>query len=573
MRGPHPADSAKPLEGRVPGLRIPRFLFPPIPAAEERWDLVVVGAGVAGLSAAYHAARAGGKVLVVSKGPLLDSATRFAQGGIAVALGEGDAPESHFEDTLRAGAGLCWEEAVRVLVDEGVERVQELVALGAALDLEGGALAFTREGGHSRPRVVHAGGDATGREVELVLARAAAAAGAELREGVFATDLLTHAGRCVGVAVVSGGKVVHLLAGGVILATGGVGQAYRVTTNPWPATGDGPAMALRAGASLADLEFLQFHPTALAVGENPRPLVSEAVRGEGAVLRDARGERIMEGRHPLGDLAPRDVVARAIFESMLEHGTDHVWLDATPIPRERFLRRFPNIHSRLVKEGLDPARDWIPVAPAAHYASGGVLVGLWGESDLPGLFVCGEAACTGVHGANRLASNSLLEGLVFGPRAAMAALSSYLAPPARVELELGDAEKGEASRCCLGSTFWDGTPPQVSSLKGELQGRMERGAGIVRSEESLLKVVSFLEERGEEFLGLGHAGRAGGELVNLALVAAVLSSAALARRESRGCHQRTDFPLEDPALRGRFVLRKEGEGLVLGFAPLEGPHP
>ncbi|MDQ3945926.1 MAG: L-aspartate oxidase, partial [Actinomycetota bacterium] len=390
-------------------------------------DVLVLGAGVAGLSVALAAARHGLSVTLLTKAPLGASATRYAQGGVAAALSPPDSPELHFSDTLSAGGGLCDTDAVRVLCAEGPDRLRELFATGAVFDREGGALALAREGGHSLARVVHAGGDATGAEVERALVAAVRAAGVEVAEGWLALELEVHGGGATGVTARSPvGEERVVGARHVVLASGGAGQLFSVTTNPMLSTGDGVAMSLRAGAAVADVEFMQFHPTALHDPGMPRPLLSEALRGEGAVLRDDAGVAFMAAEHPLGDLAPRDVVARAIAGRLAERGLDHLWLDATGV--DGFPARFPTIWTACRTVGLDPTRDWLPVAPAAHYLCGGVVTDLDGATSLPGLWACGEVACTGVHGANRLASNSLLEGLVFGHRVTAAIVAGKDAP-------------------------------------------------------------------------------------------------------------------------------------------------
>ncbi|MHB1785944.1 MAG: L-aspartate oxidase [Acidimicrobiales bacterium] len=375
-------------------------------------DVLVLGSGVAGLSAAIRAGSMGGMAVgVLSKAELSQSATRWAQGGVAAVLGEDeDSTDLHLADTLSAGVGLCEREAVRILVDEGPARVHELIALGAVFDRRPeGDLALAREGGHSVARVVHAGGAATGAEIERALVEAVRGSAAAVMEGWFATDLVLDQGRCVGVeALDPQGNLQVVRADHVILATGGAGQVFAVTTNPSQSTGDGLAMALRAGVACADVEFMQFHPTALHHAAMPRPLLSEALRGHGAKLRDFGGDRFVE------ELSPRDVVSRAMTARMADEGVDHLWLDATELVD--FDARFPTIAASLAQVGLDPSRDWLPIAPAAHYLSGGVVTDLSGATELAGLWACGEVACTGVHGANRLASNSLLEGMVFAPR-------------------------------------------------------------------------------------------------------------------------------------------------------------
>lgn len=399
-------------------------------APEPGWaidaDVVVVGSGVAGLTAALRCTAAGLRAVVVTKARLDDGSTRWAQGGIAAALGEGDTPEQHLDDTLVAGAGLCDERAVRTLVTEGPDAVRRLIETGADFDKTSeGEIALTREGGHHRRRIAHAGGDATGAEISRALVEAIRDRGVRTIEHALVLDLLTDAeGRTAGVTLHVMGEGRHdgvgaVHAPAVVLATGGMGQVFSATTNPAVSTGDGVALALRAGAEVSDLEFVQFHPTVLFLGagaEGQQPLVSEAVRGEGAHLVDADGVRFMLGQHELAELAPRDVVAKAITRRMREHGTEHMYLDARHFGAEMWERRFPTILAACRAHGLDPVTEPIPVAPAAHYASGGVRTDLRGRTTVPGLYACGEVACTGVHGANRLASNSLLEGLVFAER-------------------------------------------------------------------------------------------------------------------------------------------------------------
>ena len=530
-------------------------------------DVLVLGSGVAGLTAARAAAEAGLSVTVLTKGELAASATRYAQGGVAAALSPADSPELHFSDTLSAGGGLCDPEAVRVLTGEGPARLRELMALGASFDRvgDGGAaapLAMAREGGHSLARVVHAGGDATGHEVERALVAATAGhPNVTVHEGWLALSLYLDGGRVAGVIGVPSDSAtpVVMKARHVVLACGGAGQLYSVTTNPALSTGDGVAMALAAGAAAADLEFMQFHPTALHHPVMPRPLLSEALRGEGAVLRDDQGVAFMAAEHPLGDLAPRDVVSRAIARRLVDRGLDNLWLDATAI--DEFPKRFPTIWAHCGDAGLDPTREWLPVAPAAHYHCGGIVTDVDGASTLPGLWACGEVACTGIHGANRLASNSLLEGLVFGHRAANAIAAGRDGP------EPTGAMRGvpldEVASSPSAPTNWRSFSADravnerqfpVAALRDRLQrdmttfaGVLRDGAGLDRAAEAVAAVEAALGGAVPAVDGHadGHfdgAGRAAAELANLLAVGRAVVTAATERQESRGCHHRLDFP-------------------------------
>ncbi|HEX2274193.1 MAG TPA: L-aspartate oxidase [Acidimicrobiales bacterium] len=515
--------------------------------AGDPLDLLVLGSGVAGLSAAVRAASVLGlRVGVLTKGTLAQSATSWAQGGVAAAVGgDPDSTDLHLADTLAAGAGLCDVDAVRVLVDEGPARVNDLIALGAQFDRDpNGVLALAREGGHSVPRVVHAGGAATGAEIERALVAAVEMTAAAVLEGWFAADLVVEGGRCRGVVAVDRRRQrLEVRASHVLLATGGAGQLYAVTTNPEQATGDGVAMALRAGVAAADLEFVQFHPTALHHPQMPRPLLSEALRGHGALLRDARGERFVD------ELAPRDVVSRAMTARMLEQGVDHLWLDATPL--ERFDQRFPTIAAALRRAGLDPAADWLPIAPAAHYLIGGVLTDLDGATTLPGLWAAGEVACTGVHGANRLASNSLLEGMVFAARAVEAAAGGKeSAQPTGAMRAL--AEGPAVVPPVVAEEVRPG-PPEVDATakrREALQRAMSLGAGVLRDASSLAEAGAAAAH---VLTGPPVPGAEGMELANLAQVAVALVAAATAREESRGCHTRRDFPETSEAFARRLV--------------------
>ncbi len=512
--------------------------------ARPEVDLLVLGSGVAGLSAAIRAARHGCTVTVLTKGALASSATQYAQGGVAAALEEDvDSPELHLSDTISAGAGLCDLDAARVLVTEGPARVRELIGLGAEFDRAADDdLAYTREGGHSVARIVHAGGDATGAEIERALVHAVRDTAAAVLERWFAIDLLVERGRAVGVRARDPDGVEHELRGRhTVLATGGAGQCFAVTTNPVLSTGDGIAMARRAGVAVADMEFMQFHPTALDHPSMPRPLLSEALRGEGAVLRDQHGVAFMAREHPRGDLAPRDVVARAITRRLNDDHVSHLWLDATAIPS--FATRFPTIWRACELVGLDPSRDWLPVAPAAHYLSGGICTDLDGAATLPGLWACGEAACTGVHGANRLASNSLLDGLVFGSRC----VDAIVTGKDRAD-ETGVLRGIDTTATPVASP----TPSPSGVGREELQRTMTRDAGVLRDAASLERaraVLAAVEPADEE-------------VANLLTVSATLIDAATARHESRGTHTRLDYPEPDGAYLGRFVFTGPGPTFV-----------
>ena len=548
------------------------------------FDVLILGSGVAGLSAAVRLAGTGGKhVGVLTKGELTQSATRWAQGGVAAVLGgDEDSTDLHLADTLAAGAGLCDTDAVRVLVDEGPARVRELIALGAEFDREAsGLLALAREGGHSRARVVHAGGAATGAEVERALVAATRAAAGAVLERWFALDLLIEDGHCRGVlALRPDGRVVPVRADEVVLATGGVGQLFAVTTNPAEATGDGVAMALRAGVPVADAEFVQFHPTALHHPAMPRPLLSEALRGHGALLRDAAGDRFVD------ELAPRDVVSRAMAARMAEQGADHLWLDATGLAQ--FDQRFPTIAASLAGIGLDPAVDWLPIAPAAHHLSGGVVTDLRGATALPGLWAAGEVACTGVHGANRLASNSLLEGMVFGARLAEAIADGRTGPePSGVMRAVLDTaphppparpdDVGPIGVRTVPAVSWprlgepeasSGVAPDPAKLRDLLQRAMTAGAGVVRSRPSLDAAGAAVAELADLLDGAVPTAEVG-ELANLATVAAALLASARLREESRGAHTRVEYPAADPAWRLRLV---HGAAAPIGHGAAPAPH-
>jgi L-aspartate oxidase len=506
-----------------------------------RTRFLVLGSGVAGLHTAWRASE-GGDVLVLTKRSLFDSATAYAQGGIAAALGAGDSPALHREDTLAAGAALCDAEAVQVLVEEGPARVRELHLAGARFDLTSeGDFKLGREAAHSRNRIVHAQGDQTGAEIARTLVeRVRESPAVRVLEKARVLDLIVEGDgddrQCVGVRASVAGRATEIVADATVLATGGCGQVFRHTTNPEVATGDGFAIAHRADVRLMDMEFVQFHPTALDTRENPLVLVSEAVRGEGAILVNAAGERFMPKRHRLAELAPRDVVAREIFREQQRHG--RVFLDARRLGRrgapQRFAERFPGIHALCTARGIDPDHDLIPVTPAAHYMMGGVATDLAGRSSLARLYACGEVARTGVHGANRLASNSLLEGLVFAERVARDVLET---PP------LGDADPPAADWAV--PPLADRGAAQVAA--DAVRTAMWDHAGIDRTARGLRACLGRLDDIAER-LAPGMT-----EERNLLQTARLVAEAALLRKESRGGHYRSDFPRDRRKWKGRHI--------------------
>jgi L-aspartate oxidase len=531
---------------------------------------VVVGSGIAGVTAALavHASLPGSTVLLVTKSMLDDGSTRWAQGGIAAALGPGDSPEQHLADTLTAGAGLCDIDAVRALVTDGPDAVRRLIALGARFDSEpGGPLALTREGGHLRRRIAHAGGDATGAEISRALLFALKEAGGdggglEVIEHAMSLDLLLAPdGSAAGLTlhVIGEGQqdgVGAVYAPAVILATGGIGQIYSATTNPPVSTGDGVALALRGGAEAADLEFVQFHPTVLWLGAGARgrqPLISEAVRGEGAFLIDSVGNRFMAGRHPLADLAPRDVVAKAIMNVMMATGADHVYLDGTKLGEDVWEHRFPTIRASCLDHGIDPVTQPIPVVPAAHYASGGIKTDLRGRTSIAGLYACGETACTGVHGANRLASNSLLEGLVFAEHIA-ADLAAGL--PKAVDPAPDTREHG-----LLDPSAMD----KIQRLMTDRAGVLRSGPGLAAAAEELRKIGDQQSDKPE---------LTAWEATNLHLLATALVASAAVREETRGSHWREDYPLASDSWLGHLLVTLGGVegGLTVRYVPDENPQ-
>ena len=506
----------------------------------KKCDFLIVGGGIAGLSAALEASKHG-KVIILTKGRIGESATEKAQGGIAAAIDEiQDSTQFHFEDTIEAGAGLCDEKAVRILVTEGVQRVKELIEMGARFDRAeteaGGGFALALEGAHKRRRILHAG-DTTGEEIQRTLGWKIVSDNlADIHQRTIGIDLIVQNNMCIGIKTLdlTTNKINYFIANSTLITTGGLGQAYLYTTNPEFATGDGIAMAYRAGAEVSDMEFVQFHPTSLVQFEElkdiialPRFLISEAVRGEGAMLLNNKDERFMQKYDVKGELAPRDIVSRAIFREMRETKSDHVFLYLAKLGPEKIKRRFPVIYKTCLDRGLDIAKDKIPVAPAAHYFMGGIKTDAFGKTNIENLYAAGECASLGVHGANRLASNSLLDGLVFGHRAAIAAKESKVSEG----IKLAKEEEHLISRI---------KEIDLQRFKLAIKSSMWNNVGIVRNAESLnhaLQVITEIEKR----LDFSPCTKDEIELKNLSLVAKLISQAALDRQESRGAHFRSDF--------------------------------
>jgi L-aspartate oxidase len=519
-------------------------------------DFIVIGSGVAGLRASIALAEWGARVTVLTKDKASESNTEYAQGGVAVVLSEDDEAELHEEDTLVAGAGLCDEKAVETLVTEGTKYIKQLIEWGTEFDRDGGKLVFTQEAAHSRRRILHAHGDSTGAElVRSLISRARQERTINLLPFANTESLIVGDGRCIGVRfldpILRAPREIYAKA--VIMCTGGAGQLYQHTTNPPVATGDGMAMAYFAGAEMADMEFIQFHPTALSVEGAPRFLLSEAMRGEGGVLRNINGERFMDKYDERAELAPRDIVSRSIVAEMRRTGSRNVFLDMTALKEDFLVHRFPKIYETCKHFGLDIARDQLPVSPASHYIMGGVRTDLWGRSTLPGLYAAGEVACTGVHGANRLASNSLLEGLVFGARAGeMAAEDS-----SKLQVPSSKSTPGQ-----LGT--WNAEPGTVSTaVRKRVKRVMWERVGILRDKNSLQRAIAEFEQIASSNLSTSSR--------NFVTLATLVAKAALWREESRGGHYRTDFPEQREEFRVHSIQKLDAGVVTTRHLDFERP--
>ncbi|MEA3253378.1 MAG: L-aspartate oxidase [Chloroflexota bacterium] len=527
----------------------------------KHYDYIIAGSGIAGLFSALLATGKG-SVLILTKGSIDDCNTRYAQGGIAAAIGQDDSSEFHFKDTIAAGDGLCDSEAVHILTDEAPDCIADLVEFGVPFDTMNGKIALTQEAAHGIPRIAHAGGDATGEHVEVTLSRQVRARPVKVQEHWRVKDILVDNGQIQGIRAIDerAGSVEEYSCRFLILATGGVGQLFKYTTNSSVVTGDGIALSFEAGAEISDMEFFQFHPTVLILPGVTPFLISEAVRGEGGILRNEEGRRFMLDYSPRAELAPRDVVARSIIYEMRKTHSDRVFLDVTHLPPRSITTRFPHIYRFCLEHGLDAARKPIPVAPAAHYLMGGIKVNKWGETNIPGLFAVGETACTGVHGANRLASNSLLESVVFAKRAVQRA--SMLEEPEQPSLPTPASEAKQPIPLPERETL-PGAPPLSLA---NLQSLMWDNVGIIRSGAGLNKAARILaawqrspgKGKNKERAPLPEPGsRARYELDKLILCARLMTEAALLREESRGAHFRTDFSRPASEWQRHITFRRE----------------
>lgn len=567
-------------------MMLPRFLYNPInfDCIAGRNDCVIIGSGIAGLSTAIRLSNYT-KVKIFTKSALSESNTWYAQGGIAAVIKGPDSWEDHYEDTIKSGQGLCDSEAVKTLVKSAPEMIEDLIENGVHFDIANGEIGLTLEGGHSSPRVLHAGGDATGEEVERkLIAFAKQLKSIEFYPEYFVLDILTNDNECIGVTVlnIKEGKVEIHPCSSIIISTGGVGQLFELTTNPSVSTGDGIAMAYRAGAEIKDIEFIQFHPTVFKTNDGKLFLITEALRGEGAFLRDTDGNRFMVGRHPLSELAPRDIVVKEMTMVMKEKGTDFVYLDATLLDRHMLVVRFPNIINKLKENGLDLKTDLIKVSPAAHYLNGGIKTNLNGETNIKGVYACGETAATGAHGANRLASNSLIEGLVYGARIYENIIGKINnknktiqdeADFVKILRKIADKKlngtesfltqnKESAVKSGPSSGFGNSkmlSLAEIEKLKLELRHLMTNRVGILREEKRLKNVLKFVNENLSKRGLYERKEKEPGEFLNMLYVARLIITAAILRTESRGGHQRCDYPETDDKNWKKHIIEKNEE--------------
>ena len=516
----------------------------------KQYDYIIAGSGIAGLYTALLA-REQGSVLVITKGSIDDCNTKYAQGGIAAPIGRDDSPELHFKDTIAAGDGLCDDEAVRIMVNEAPDRITELVNLGVPFDTLDGEITLTREAAHSVPRILHAGGDATGEHIEVTLSDQVHSSRIQVLEDSLATEILVEKETVKGIKVLDchTGSIEEFACRFLILATGGAGQLYKFNTNSDVATGDGIALAFNAGAENTDMEFYQFHPTALHLPGVTPFLISEAVRGEGGILRNVEGRRFMPDYTPQGDLAPRDIVARSILYEMEKTGSDKVFIDVTHLPPRTITTRFPHIYRFCLEHGLNITQEFIPVAPAAHYMIGGIKTNSWGETNIAGLFACGETACAAIHGANRLASNSLLDAVVFSKRIIMKTNEGVNSTAS------ASGRKTEVHHLLSQRQDLQAVPaPSLSAL----QMLHWEKVGILRNKEGLTQAADILATW-QKSLSL-PADRPSYELSNLILTGRLVTEAALLREESRGAHFRSDFPQSSPQWQHHIIFIKGKEG-------------
>jgi len=510
------------------------------------YDYIIVGSGIAGLYTALLAEERG-SVLVITKGSINDCNTRFAQGGIAAAIGRDDSPDMHYRDTIAAGDGLCDTEAVRILADEAPDRITELVKFGVPFDTVDGEIALTREAAHSMPRILHAGGDATGEHIEVTLSSRVRSSKIRVLEDSLGTEILVEKGAVAGIRVLDcrTGKIDQFSCRLLVLATGGVGQLFKFNTNSEVATGDGVALAFNAGAEITDMEFYQFHPTALRIPGVTPFLISEAVRGEGGILRNEKGYAFMKDYTPNGDLAPRDVVARSILYEMQKTNSDRVYIDVTHMSPRTITTRFPHIYRFCLEQGLDITRDLIPVAPAAHYMMGGIKTNSWGQTTIAGLTACGETACVAVHGANRLASNSLLEAVVFSKR-----VIDQNSHGGKMQVMSPDWDRGVYRTLGQRSSSQNVPEPDLAALQSLLWDKV----GIIRNRQGLNEAADILAAW--QTMLPPPVDRPSYELCNLVLIGRLVTEAALIREESRGAHFRSDFPQSSESWQRHIIFTK-----------------